>query len=99
MDGPPVEECPRGCLRVEEQIKTCHTNVSISETSHAESYDSHQCTICHGYISVNSMHDWFWKSEEIAEVIAQISDSRQPYCLSITTLNPPYFKLRCFISE
>lgn len=31
-----VEACPRGCLQVREQIKTCHTNVSISESSHAE---------------------------------------------------------------
>lgn len=45
MGGSPVEECPRGCLLVKEQIKTCQTDVSISESSHAESDNSHQCTM------------------------------------------------------
>lgn len=70
MDEPPLKECPRGCLLVKEQIKTCRSNVSISESSRAKSYDSWQCSTCRDYISVISTHDFLEKSEEKA-VIAQ----------------------------
>lgn len=43
MGGPPVEECPQSCLLVREQIK--HAKLMLnSESSHAEGYDSNQCT-------------------------------------------------------
>lgn len=44
MDGPQrpqVGECLIGCLLAPKQIKMCHTNVSMSEGSHAESRDSY----------------------------------------------------------
>lgn len=46
------------------QIKTCHTNVSISEISHAESADSHRYTPCHvmiAFLLLARVHDWWDK--------------------------------------
>lgn len=63
--GPPVQECPEGYLLGKEQIKTCHISVRISESSQAESGDSHQCTTSVCYNPIISMHDW------LGEVIAQ----------------------------
>lgn len=59
--GPPVQECPEGYHLGKEQIKTCHINVSISESSQAGSNDSHQCTTSVCYIPILSMHEWLGK--------------------------------------
>lgn len=64
--GPPVQECPEGYLLGKEQIKTCHISVSISESSQAESRDSHQCTTSVCFNPIICMHDW------LGEVTAQI---------------------------
>lgn len=63
--GHPVQECPKGYLLEKEQIRTCHISARISESSQAESGDSHQCTTPVCYNPIISMHDW------LGEMIAQ----------------------------
>lgn len=85
--GPPAQECPGGYLLGKEQIKTCHINVSISESSQVKSCDSHQCTTSVCYIPINSTHEWLGK------VIAQTPDSEMFYRIILIynlTMHPLY---------
>lgn len=91
MEGSPVEECPRGCFLVKEQIKTCQTDVSISESSHAESDNSHERTMWHDNISPISTHEWLLGVKKTAEVTAQILYLWQSKFVSRKNAEPTVF--------